>query len=61
LEQQDAVADIIRESARLYFTCTHIDVVFTLDQIRLSVRKAGFDRNPGWVPELGRVITFYFE
>lgn len=49
------------EPALLYFTRTHIDVVFSLKQIQMGLRLAGLDQNPGWVPELGRVITFHYE
>lgn len=39
---------------------THVDVRMALDQATLPVRLAGLDANPGWVPELARVVTFYF-
>jgi hypothetical protein len=55
------MADILQEPATLYVTRTHIDVVFTLEQIRLDLRVAGLDRDPGWVPELARVIAFHYE
>ena len=32
-----------------------------LDQIDIAVRLAGLDANPGWVPALGRVVTFSFD
>jgi hypothetical protein len=47
--------------ATLYVTRTHIDLMFRLDQIDLSLRQAGLDRNPGWVHDLARIITFHFE
>lgn len=40
---------------------THVDVWMDLDQVTLSVRLAGLDTDPGWVPELGRVLAFHFE
>jgi hypothetical protein len=40
---------------------THVDVRIALDHARSAVRIAGLDANPGWVPELGRVVTFYFD
>ncbi|MDJ0702463.1 MAG: hypothetical protein QNJ46_04205 [Leptolyngbyaceae cyanobacterium MO_188.B28] len=61
LEQPEAIADILLEPATLYLTRTHVDVVFTLEQIRLDVRMAGLDRDPGWVPELARVVAFHYE
>ena len=46
---------------RLFVTRTHLDLVMGMDQVSIPVRKAGLDANPGWVPELGRVITFHFD
>ncbi|MDA8018117.1 MAG: hypothetical protein MPN21_11785 [Thermoanaerobaculia bacterium] len=45
---------------RLYVTGTHVDLVVPLDHISVPVRQAGLDRDPGWVPELGRVVLFHF-
>ncbi|MEO0536680.1 MAG: hypothetical protein AAF215_22730 [Cyanobacteria bacterium P01_A01_bin.123] len=61
LEYPDAIAHYLQEPATLYLTRTHVDVVFSLDQIRLDVRLAGLDRDPGWVPELARVIALHYE
>jgi len=61
LESPEAIADYLCEPATLYLTRTHVDVVFALDQIRLAVRLAGLDQNPGWVPQLARVVTFHYE
>lgn len=46
--------------ARLAWTDTHVDVHFTLNQADLRIRRAGLDFNPGWVPWLGRVVTFHY-
>jgi hypothetical protein len=40
---------------------THVDVVLGLDQIDLSARASGLDQNPGWVPVLGRIVSFHFD
>ncbi len=61
LEHPEEIANYLLEPATLYLTRTHVDLVFTLDQIRLDLRLAGLDRDPGWVPELARVITFHYE
>jgi hypothetical protein len=53
--------EILQIPATLYLTRTHVDVVFTLEDIRLDVRLAGLDRDPGWVPELARAIAFHYE
>ena len=46
---------------RLYVTSTHIDLVIGLDSISLPLRLAGLDRNPGWMADLGRVVSFHYE
>lgn len=45
---------------QLYVTRTHVDLVAALEHISLPVRLAGLDRNPGWLPNFARVITFHF-
>lgn len=45
---------------RLYVTSSHLDILMPLDRISLPVRMAGLDRNPGWQPAWGRVISFHF-
>ncbi|MFL6107560.1 MAG: hypothetical protein ACJ72L_11395 [Marmoricola sp.] len=40
---------------------THVDVVLRIDQIDLAARACGLDQDPGWVPELGRIVLFHFE
>lgn len=58
--QADLFADLFFCPATLHVNSTHIDLVSQLKHISLPVRMAGLDRNPGWVPELGRVISFHF-
>ena len=41
-------------------TPSHVDVYLPLSSVSLSVRCAGLDINPGWVPWLGRVVTFFY-
>lgn len=55
------LAALLRGCARLRLSRTHIDIHFRLEQIDLTVRRAGLDRDPGWVPYLQRVVTFHFE
>lgn len=61
LDHPEAIALHLTEPATLYLTRTHVDVVFSLNQIRLDVRMAGLDQDPGWVPALARVIAFHYE
>lgn len=51
---------LFRREGSVDATRTHVDVHMAVDQVTLPVRLAGLDANPGWVPELARVVTFYF-
>jgi hypothetical protein len=53
-------AELLR-TGRLYVTSTHVDAVLRLDDISLPARIAGLDADPGWCPQLGRVVQFHFE
>lgn len=57
----DPVAHLFRRRARLYVTSTHVDLAMSLDEVSLPARLAGLDRDPGWLPEFGRVIKFHYE
>ena len=57
----DLVRDLLVCPGQLYVTATHVDLVMPLDAITIPVRLAGLDRNPGWLPDFGRVILFHFE
>jgi hypothetical protein len=35
-------------------------VALSLQDVDLAVRLAGLDRDPGWVPMLGRIVLFHF-
>jgi hypothetical protein len=39
---------------------THLDLWFQPRQAEIRVRRHGLDLDPGWVPWLGRVITFHY-
>ena len=52
---------LVLRPARLAVTPTHVDTWFGLSQVDLTVRRAGLDIDPGWVPWLGRVVTFHYE
>lgn len=42
-------------------TATHVDVTFPGRLIELPLRRAGLDLDPGWVPWLGRVVTYHYD
>jgi hypothetical protein len=46
--------------ATVELTASTIRVRMRLDDVDLGVRRAGLDRDPGWVPELGRVVDLEF-
>jgi hypothetical protein len=45
---------------RVLVTATHVDVLLSLQHVDLPARVAGLDRDPGWVPALGRIVLFHF-
>jgi hypothetical protein len=51
---------LFRRIGRIQVTRAHVDVRMALDQASVAVRVAGLDADPGWVPELARVVTFHF-
>ena len=55
-----SVAELARRPGRLALTLTHADVVLPLDAVDLRVRRCGLDRDPGYVPWLGRILRFHF-
>lgn len=60
-DTEDPSAVVCRHSARVLVTPTHVDVFLTLAELPIELRRAGLDRNPGWVPAAGRFIEIHFE
>jgi hypothetical protein len=52
---------ILARAGRILVTRTHLTIVFDLNSVRLDVRKAGLDLDPGWLPRLGRAVRFEYE
>ncbi|MDL0433537.1 hypothetical protein QPM17_20540 [Marinobacter sp. TBZ242] len=52
---------LIRVPAELVHTPGHLDMYMDNSQVRLELRLAGLDLNPGWLPWLGTVVTFHFD
>ena len=52
--------EALSRRGKLIVSKCHIDLVMDMNQISVPVRLAGLDANPGWVPELGRIVTFHF-
>ena len=53
-------AALLHAEGRLVLTRTHLDVLLPLTAVSMPARMAGLDRDPGWVPLLGRVVAFHF-
>jgi hypothetical protein len=51
---------LLHVPARTRHTPTHLDIDYPLAVVRVEVRCAALDINPGWVPWLGRVVTFRY-
>jgi hypothetical protein len=54
------VASLVMRPAAIGLTATHADVFFRLEDADMSVRRAGLDFDPGWLPWYGRVISFHY-
>jgi hypothetical protein len=53
-------ASLARRHGFISVTETHVDITFALVNSDLRVRRAGLDRNPGWVPWFGRIVAFHY-
>jgi hypothetical protein len=58
--RRDPVARALAVRGRLYLTSSHVDLVLPLAAAELAARRAGLDRDPGWLPAFGRVVSFHF-
>ncbi|WP_332739570.1 hypothetical protein [Hydrogenophaga sp.] len=56
-----SLARVCRRPARLRWSATHLDVQLDLGQADIRVRRQGLDLDPGWLPWLGRVVTFNYQ
>ena len=52
---------LIAVPGRIAATATHLEAAMPTARVRLAVRRAGLDLDPGWVPWLGRVVAFVYE
>ena len=60
-QEDGSLPAMLELPARIYVTDTHIDLVASIEDVRLPVRMAGLDRSPGWVASMQRVVLFHFE
>jgi hypothetical protein len=56
----DFAAQLLLRRGSLYVTATHVDLIMGMAQATGPVRLSGLDADPGWIPELGRVVKFSF-
>lgn len=55
-----SLAQLLRRTAWIHATDTHADVAFALADVDMTIRRAGLDADPGWVPWLGYIVAFHF-
>jgi hypothetical protein len=61
-QETEALARLLLiKRGRIFCTQTHLDLLMSMDEINLAVRRAGLDVSPGWMRDLVRVVTFHFE
>lgn len=60
-KSESIVNALLRCRGHISITRTHVDFYTSLDNISLAARRAGLDRDPGWCPEVGKVVQFHFE
>lgn len=60
-EPEAALSLVCGSAARVRVSSTAVDVHFALADLPLEIRRAGLDRDPGWIPAAGRSVRFHFE
>ena len=60
-EADDLFLSILKCRGHIHVTSCHIDFIAPLENISLSARLAGLDRDPGWIAEVARVVLFHFD
>ena len=53
-------ASLLLMPAQIQYSPSHLDIYYSLKDVKLGVRKAGLDINPGWLPWLGQVVNFHY-
>jgi hypothetical protein len=56
----DVPAAVCRYKAGIEVTAGAVHVHLALSDLPLSIRIAGLDRDPGWIPAAGRAVAFHF-
>jgi hypothetical protein len=58
---EELCSELLIHSARVHVSDTHVDVRLALAELPVAVRRAGLDRDPGWLPAAGRFLSFHFD
>ena len=61
LASRDVQASALAQPGRIAVTRTHVDVMLDLERVDMAARACCLDRDPGWVPDLGRIVLFHFQ
>ncbi len=57
---EDLNAILFKRQAAVTTSATHLDITFGLADLPIEVRLAGIDRDPGWIPAVGKFVYFHF-
>ena len=52
---------LLRLDATIELSPGHVDIHTAINNVQLPVRLAGLDINPGWLPWLGKVVSFHYD
>ncbi|HEY6411865.1 MAG TPA: hypothetical protein VIY29_30775, partial [Ktedonobacteraceae bacterium] len=62
LDEAGRLVELLLNKYGLLEVCrTHVDLFMSMEEISLPVRRAGLDRDPGWMPDLARIVYFHFD
>jgi hypothetical protein len=50
----------LAQPGRLLANETHLDIDLLTQRVDIDMRRMGLDIDPGWVPWLGRIVTFHY-
>lgn len=59
-DSKDVPERVCRHDAHIYMSASAIDVHLSLSGLPIEIRRAGLDRDPGWIPAAGRAVRFHF-
>lgn len=59
--RRQASTQALCRRARICCADGRLDAWFSLDELPVSIRVAGLDRNPGWIPATGLTIAFHYD